>query len=100
PFDEVRYRDRSPAAHAGSLAGPLLFLQGLEDRICPPEQADRFVEGLAGRGIPYAYLRFPGEQHGFRRAETIVAALEAEISFYGQIFGFEPVGVARLELSE
>jgi dipeptidyl aminopeptidase/acylaminoacyl peptidase len=98
-FDEALYRDRSPAAHADGLAGPLLLLQGLEDRICPPEQADRFVERLAGRGIPYAYLKFPGEQHGFRRAETIVAALEAEISFYGQVFGFAPAGVAPLELS-
>jgi dipeptidyl aminopeptidase/acylaminoacyl peptidase len=94
-----RYVERSPLANAGALAGPVLFQQGLEDRICPPEQADRFVAGLAGRGIPYAYQRFPGEQHGFRQAGTIIAALEAELSFYGQVFGFETPGVARLELS-
>ncbi|WP_328648406.1 prolyl oligopeptidase family serine peptidase [Amycolatopsis sp. NBC_00348] len=99
PAHRQRYVDRSPLANAGALAGPVLFQQGLEDRICPPEQADRFVAGLAGRGIPYAYQRFPGEQHGFRRAETIVAALEAELSFYGQVFGFEAPGVPRLELS-
>ncbi len=99
PAARQRYLERSPLANAGALAGPVLFQQGLEDRICPPEQADRFVAGLAGRGIPYAYQRFPGEQHGFRQAATIVAALEAELSFYGQAFGFETPGVARLELS-
>ena len=99
PATRQRYVERSPLANSGSLAGPVLFQQGLEDRICPPEQADRFVAGLAGRGIPYAYQRFPGEQHGFRQAATIVAALEAELSFYGQVLGFETPGVARLELS-
>ncbi|WP_284744819.1 prolyl oligopeptidase family serine peptidase [Amycolatopsis sp. RTGN1] len=99
PAARQRYVERSPLANSASLAGPVLFQQGLEDRICPPEQADRFVAGLAGRGIPYAYQRFPGEQHGFRQAATIVAALEAELSFYGQVLGFETPGVARLELS-
>ncbi|MFE0025969.1 S9 family peptidase [Amycolatopsis sp. NPDC059021] len=99
PETAERYRERSPIHHAAALAGPVLFLQGLEDEICPPEQADRFVASLAGRGIEHAYLTFPGEQHGFRRAETIVAVLEAELSFYGQVFGFEPADVPRLELS-
>lgn len=99
PEAEQRYLDRSPINNAGTLAGPLLFLQGLEDEICPPEQADRFVAGLAGRGIEHAYLRFEGEQHGFRKAETIVAALEAELSFYGQVLGFETPGVATLPLN-
>ncbi|SFW82633.1 prolyl oligopeptidase family serine peptidase [Amycolatopsis australiensis] len=99
PAAKQRYVERSPLANAASLAGPVLFQQGLEDRICPPEQADRFVAGLAGRGIPYAYQRFAGEQHGFRQAATIVAALEAELSFYGQVLGFETPGVAQLELS-
>ncbi|MCR6482343.1 prolyl oligopeptidase family serine peptidase [Amycolatopsis sp. OK19-0408] len=99
PDARQRYLERSPLANSASLAGPVLFQQGLEDKICPPEQADRFVAGLAGRGIPYAYQRFPGEQHGFRQATTIVATLEAELSFYGQVFGFETPGVARLELS-
>ncbi|MYW93596.1 S9 family peptidase [Amycolatopsis rubida] len=94
-----RYRERSPMTHVGALAGPVLFLQGLEDEICPPEQADRFVSEIDGSGIPHAYLRFEGEQHGFRKAETIVAALEAELSFYGQVFGFETPDVPRLELS-
>ncbi|MFI5606623.1 prolyl oligopeptidase family serine peptidase [Amycolatopsis sp. NPDC051903] len=99
PETEERYRERSPITHAESLAGPVLFLQGLEDQICPPEQADRFVAGLAGRGVDHAYLRFPGEQHGFRRAETIVTALEAELSFYGQVLGFATPDVPKLELS-
>ncbi|GAB3743809.1 prolyl oligopeptidase family serine peptidase [Amycolatopsis oliviviridis] len=99
PDTAQRYRDRSPINNADTLAGPLLFLQGLEDEICPPEQADRFVAGLAGRGIEHAYLRFEGEQHGFRKAETIIAALEAELSFYGQVLGFETPGVPKLPLS-
>jgi dipeptidyl aminopeptidase/acylaminoacyl peptidase len=94
-----RYRDRSPANNADRLAGPVLMLQGLEDEICPPAQADRFMAGLSGSGIPHAYLRFAGEQHGFRKAETIQRALEAELSFYGQVFGFTPPGVPHLELS-
>ncbi|SFQ54870.1 Dipeptidyl aminopeptidase/acylaminoacyl peptidase [Amycolatopsis arida] len=93
-----RYRDRSPLHHAADLAGPVLFLQGLEDEICPPEQADRFVDALKGSGVPHAYLTFPGEQHGFRKAETIVAALTAELSFYGQVLGFDTPGVPRIEL--
>jgi dipeptidyl aminopeptidase/acylaminoacyl peptidase len=101
PYPETleRYRERSPITHAGSLAGPVLFLQGLEDEICPPEQADRFVAGLAGSGVDHAYLRFEGEQHGFRKAGTIIAALEAELSFYGQVFGFPTPGVPKLGLS-
>lgn len=101
PYPETleRYRERSPITHAGSLAGPVLFLQGLEDEICPPEQADRFVASLAGSGVDHAYLRFEGEQHGFRKAETIIAALEAELSFYGQVFGFPTPGVPKLGLS-
>lgn len=93
-----RYTERSPAHHADRLAGPVLMLQGLDDEICPPAQADRFMAGLAGSGIPHAYLTFDGEQHGFRRAETIRVALEAELSFYGQVFGFTPPGVPKLEL--
>ncbi|GGP53794.1 dipeptidyl-peptidase 5 [Saccharothrix coeruleofusca] len=93
-----RYAERSPVNRVDRLAGPVLLLQGLEDEICPPEQADRFAAALAGTGIAHAYLTFAGEQHGFRRAETIVAALQAELSFYGQVFGFTPLGVPVLEL--
>ncbi|HKN96889.1 MAG TPA: prolyl oligopeptidase family serine peptidase [Pseudonocardiaceae bacterium] len=98
PEHADRYAERSPALHADRLAGPVLLLQGLEDEICPPVQADEFVAGLHGTGIPHAYLTFEGEQHGFRKAESIKAALEAELSFYGQVFGFTTPGVPTLEL--
>ncbi|OZM72882.1 acyl-peptide hydrolase [Amycolatopsis antarctica] len=98
PESEARYRDRSPINNADGLAGPVLFLQGLEDEICPPEQADRFVDSLRGKGVPHAYLTFEGEQHGFRRSATIIAALEAELSFYGQVLGFDTPGVPALDL--
>jgi dipeptidyl aminopeptidase/acylaminoacyl peptidase len=94
-----RYAERSPSRHADRLAGPVLMLQGLEDQICPPVQANEFMAALAGTGIPHAYLTFEGEQHGFRKAESIKAAIEAELSFYGQVFGFTPPGVPKLELS-
>jgi dipeptidyl aminopeptidase/acylaminoacyl peptidase len=98
PEHADRYADRSPSNHVDRLAGPVLLLQGLEDEVCPPEQADRFVASLDGSGLPHAYLTFEGEQHGFRRASTVTTALEAELSFYGQVFGFTPPGVPVLEL--
>lgn len=99
PEHERRYVDRSPSSHVKGLACPVLLLQGLEDQICPPSQAERFVGALAGTGIPHAYVTFEGEQHGFRRAENIVRALDAEMSFYGQVFGFEPPDTPVLELA-
>ena len=63
--------------------------------ICPPVQCERFLARIAGRGIPHAYLAFEGEGHGFRREETMIASMEAELSLYGQIFGFEPPGIPR-----
>ncbi len=92
PYPDARdvYRERSPIHFADRFSCPVLILQGLEDRIVPPEQAERMVEALRERGLPHAYLAFEGEQHGFRRAETIVRAQEAELSFYGRIFGFAP----------
>jgi dipeptidyl aminopeptidase/acylaminoacyl peptidase len=98
PEHADRYAERSPSNHVDRLAGPVLLLQGLEDQVCPPEQANRFVATLDGSGVPHAYLTFEGEQHGFRRASSVVAALEAELSFYGQVFGFTPPGVPVLEL--
>lgn len=74
------------------------MLQGLDDVICPPAQCERFLDRLAGRGVPYAYLTFEGEGHGFRRAETMVRALEAELSLYAQVFGMNPTDVPHLEL--
>jgi len=83
------YRERSPIHHTERLSCPVIFFQGLEDRVVPPSQAEAMVDALAKRGIPHAYVTFPGEQHGFRRAENIRAALEGELWFYGQVFGFD-----------
>ncbi|KOT41679.1 acyl-peptide hydrolase [Streptomyces caelestis] len=93
-----RYTERSPVTHADRLTVPFLMLQGLDDVICPPAQCERFLARLAGRGVPHAYLAFEGEGHGFRRAETMVRALEAELSLYAQVFGARPPGVPTLEL--
>ena len=86
------YRDRSPVAHADSISDPLLLLQGLDDKVVPPSQAEVIVDALKRRDIPYAYIAFAGEGHGFRKAETIKRAAEAHLSFLGQVSGFEPAG--------
>ena len=68
----------------------MLILQGDEDEVVPPSQAEVIVEALESRRVPYAYLLFEGEQHGFRKAENIARSLEAELTFFGRILGFEP----------
>ncbi|MFI6079759.1 prolyl oligopeptidase family serine peptidase [Streptomyces sp. NPDC051217] len=102
PFAEVpgRYRERSPINHVDRITAPFLLLQGLDDVICPPVQCERFLAQLAGRGIPHAYLTFEGEGHGFRRADTMVRALEAELSLYAQTFGISRPDVPVLELGK
>ncbi|WP_316781993.1 prolyl oligopeptidase family serine peptidase [Streptomyces sasae] len=100
PLAEVpdRYKDRSPVEHADRLTAPFLLLQGLDDVICPPVQCERLLARLDGRRVPHAYLTFEGEGHGFRRAETLVRALEAELALYAQVFGLEVPGIPELEL--
>lgn len=90
PFAEVpeRYAERSPTERADRIAAPFLLLQGLDDPICPPEQSERLLERMAGRGVPHAYLAFEGEGHGFRRADTMITAIEAELALYAKVFGF------------
>ncbi|WP_434599096.1 prolyl oligopeptidase family serine peptidase [Streptomyces sp. A5-4] len=95
-----RYRDRSPVHHAERITAPFLLLQGLDDVICPPVQCERFLERMAGRGIPHAYIAFEGEGHGFRRADTMTRALEAELSLYAQTFGVDRADVPCLELGK
>jgi dipeptidyl aminopeptidase/acylaminoacyl peptidase len=92
PYPERKdlYDARSPIHHVDGLSCPVIFFQGLEDRIVPPNQAETMVDALRAKGVPVAYLPFEGEQHGFRRAENIKRSLEAELYFYGRIFGFEP----------
>ena len=86
------YRERSPINHVERLRAPVILFQGLEDEVVPPNQAETMAAALERNGVPYAYLPFEGEQHGFRKAETNIRCLEAELYFYGRIMGFEPAG--------
>ena len=84
------YKARSPIHHVDGLDSPMIFFQGLEDVIVPPNQAEMMVDALRQKGVPVAYLAFAGEQHGFRKAETIHTVRRAELAFYGRVFGFTP----------
>jgi dipeptidyl aminopeptidase/acylaminoacyl peptidase len=84
------YDERSPIHFVDRIRTPVLVLQGADDRVVPQAQADELVAALARNGVPYGYLLFQGEGHGFRRAENRRRALEAELSFYAQVFGFVP----------
>jgi dipeptidyl aminopeptidase/acylaminoacyl peptidase len=90
PEREDIYRARSPLFAADRISVPVILFQGLEDKVVPPNQAELILAALRAKGVPVAYLAFEGEGHGFRRAENIKRALEAELDFYGRIFGFEP----------
>ena len=83
------YRARSPIHHTHLLSCPLILFQGLDDEVVPPNQAEMMVEALQAKGLAVAYVPFKGEQHGFRRAENIKFALDAELYFYSKLFGFE-----------
>jgi dipeptidyl aminopeptidase/acylaminoacyl peptidase len=101
------YAERSPINHVDALDTPLAVFQGDEDAVVPPDQAEAIVGALREKGVPHAYLLFPGEQHGFRKAENIRAALDGELSFYAQVWGFElpeaegiePIAVVRTSAS-
>jgi dipeptidyl aminopeptidase/acylaminoacyl peptidase len=99
PLSEELYVERAPVGHVSAATCPILLLQGLDDPVVPPAQADSIAADLAAHGIPYAYLSFAGESHGFRKAETIITCLEAELSFYGQIMGFLPPGITPVPLA-
>jgi len=97
--NEGLYRERSPIHHTDQLSSPVILLQGLEDKVVNPEQSEILVNALREKGLPYAYLTFEGEQHGFRRAETIQESLEAELYFYARILEFElPAGISPVEI--
>ncbi len=92
PYPEARdrYRQRSPLHFADRLSSPVILFQGLEDKVVPPAQAEVMVAALRANRVPFAYVTFEGEQHGFRRAETVMRTAEAELWFYGQVLGFDP----------
>ncbi|HXI25912.1 MAG TPA: prolyl oligopeptidase family serine peptidase, partial [Pyrinomonadaceae bacterium] len=92
PYPERRdlYIERSPIHFADRLSCPVIFFQGSEDKVVPPNQAEMMVDALREKGLPVAYVAFEGEQHGFRRAENIKRALDGEFYFYSRVFGFEP----------
>ena len=92
PYPERKdlYTERSPIHHAENLDCPIIFFQGLEDLVVPPQQAEMMVAILKNKRLPVAYITFEKEQHGFRMAPNIKRALDAELYFYSRIFGFEP----------
>jgi dipeptidyl aminopeptidase/acylaminoacyl peptidase len=92
PYPEARelYRARSPIHFVDRLSCALILLQGLEDKVVPPNQSEMMADAARNKGLPVAYLAFEGEQHGFRKAATIIRSLEAELYFYGAVFDFTP----------
>lgn len=102
PEQKQIYLERSPIHHIDQLSCPLIFFQGDEDKIVPPNQAEMMVNALQAKGLPVAYVLFAGEQHGFRKAENIKRALDGELYFYSRVFGFglademEPVAIENL----
>ncbi len=91
PYPERRdlYIARSPIHFTEQLSCPVIFFQGLEDKVVPPSQAELMVAALRAKGLPVTYIAFAGEQHGFRQAENIKRALDGELYFYSRVFGFE-----------
>jgi len=104
PYPKRRdiYFERSPINFSDRLSCPVIFFQGLEDKVVPPDQAEKMVDAIKSKGIPVAYVPFPGEQHGFRQAQNIKRSLDAELYFYSRVFGFdlaeavEPVRIENL----
>ncbi|HEX3490442.1 MAG TPA: prolyl oligopeptidase family serine peptidase [Streptosporangiaceae bacterium] len=100
PGFEAVYIERAPVGHVTASTAPVLLLQGLDDPIVPPAQSESIAADLAAHGIPHAYLAFEGESHGFRRTDTVITSIEAELSFYGQILGFIPPGIPVVAVTE
>jgi dipeptidyl aminopeptidase/acylaminoacyl peptidase len=100
PYPAARdvYRERSPIHFVDRLSCSLILFQGLEDKVVPPNQSEMMAAAVRAKGLPVAYLEFEGEQHGFRKASTIVRSLEAELYFYGAVFGFTPPGIPPIAI--
>ncbi len=93
------YRARSPIHHTDALKRPMIFFQGLDDKVVPPQQSETMVDALRARGVPVAYLTLEGEGHGFRKADSVVRTMEAELAFYLRVFGIAlPADLPRLEI--
>jgi dipeptidyl aminopeptidase/acylaminoacyl peptidase len=100
PEAAATYRARSPLHHADGLSCPVVFLQGLDDRVVPPNQTEAMVAALRGKGVPVAYLAFPGEGHGFRTAASIERALLAEYGFFCRVFAIAPAEPLPAEIEQ
>jgi dipeptidyl aminopeptidase/acylaminoacyl peptidase len=90
PQAQAIYDSRSPLNHLDGFKVPVIVLQGADDPIVPPNQSERIVAALRARHVPVAYVLYPGESHGFRKPDTIINSLQAELSFFGQVFKFKP----------
>jgi dipeptidyl aminopeptidase/acylaminoacyl peptidase len=92
PWPEAtsEYQRRSPIHHVDQITSPLILFQGLDDKVVPPAQSELMYRALRDQGVPVAYLAFAGEQHGFRKADTLITVMTAELEFYGRVFGFTP----------
>jgi dipeptidyl aminopeptidase/acylaminoacyl peptidase len=97
PAGAAVYAERSPINHVDALDTPLAVFQGEDDEVVPMDQAEEIIAALRAKGVPHAYLLFPGEQHGFRKAENIRAALDGELSFYAQVWGFDLPADERID---
>ena len=93
------YLDRSPLSRPERFRVPVLLLQGADDPVVPPSQAEAIRAALAARGIPHAYVLYEGEAHGFRRTETTIDVLRKELAFLGAVLGFVPADVPPLPLT-
>jgi dipeptidyl aminopeptidase/acylaminoacyl peptidase len=99
PAAKKLYLERSPINHVDHLNAPAIFLQGLDDKVVPPNQAEMMVDALKRKGLPVAYIGFTGEQHGFRRSETLKRALDVELYFYAKVFDFQlPTAIEPIEI--
>ncbi|MGL5796516.1 MAG: S9 family peptidase, partial [Waterburya sp.] len=99
PEEQEIYKKRSPIYFTEQLDCPVIFFQGLEDQVVPPNQAEMMFNAIKDKGLPVAYITFEQEAHGFRMSENIKKALDSEFSFYSQIFGFKPaIAVEPIEI--
>ncbi len=92
PDERALYQERSALNHLDGFSAPIILLQGLDDEVVPPQQTEMMRDALTSRGVPVACIMFEGEGHGFRDARNQITALQSELSFFGQVLGFEPAG--------